>query len=386
MKMKKNKIVFLVLHLGCGGAERAVISEANLLSAHYPVEILSAYQMGPVPAFPVDAKVKVTYLQENLRPNKEELRKSIASKNPISIVREICRSLRILYLRTHLMKKAVRNSDGHIFISSRYLYHRLLTKHAPKGAVCIAQEHNHHNNDERYIRKQVKAVAKMDYFMPVSAELAAFYKTRVRPSVSCVYIPHHLEVIPETVSPLTGKGIISVGRFSPEKGMDELIRVYQGIAKDHPDWALHLVGDGEQRALLEQQAAETGLGDQIHFHGFCTQEQIRNLMQEMSIYVMTSHTEAFGLVLIEAQAMGLPCVAYDSARGVGEILRSEENGILIAARNRGKMVEAIGKMIEDEDHRRQIGQNGRASVLVYSKENVEKKWVALIQSCGGTAV
>ena len=67
MKMKKNKIVFLVLHLGCGGEERAVISEANLLSAHYPVEILSAYQMGSVPAFPVDAKVKVTYLQENLR-------------------------------------------------------------------------------------------------------------------------------------------------------------------------------------------------------------------------------------------------------------------------------------------------------------------------------
>jgi hypothetical protein len=209
----------------------------------------------------------------------------------------------------------------------------------------------------------------MDYFMPVSAELAAFYKTRVRPGVSCVYIPHHLEVIPETVSPLTGKGIISVGRFSPEKGMDELIRVYQGIAKDHPDWALHLVGDGEQRAILEQQAAETGLGDQIHFHGFCTQEQIRNLMKEMSVYVMTSHKEAFGLVLIEAQAMGLPCVAYDSAQGAREILRSGENGVLIPSRDRGKMTEQICRWIEDAAERRSIGDRGRASVLIYKKEN-----------------
>ena len=386
MSMKKNKIVFLVLHLGCGGAERAVISEANLLSAHYPVEIISAYQLDATPAFPVDAKVKVTYLQENLRPNKEELQQSIAGKNPFSILREGFRSLRILYLRTHLMKKAVQESDGHIFISSRYLYHRLLTKHAPKGAVCIAQEHNHHNHDEAYIRKQVKAVAKMDYFMPVSAELTAFYKTRVSPNVACVYIPHHLELVPETVSPLTGKGILSVGRFSPEKGMDELIRVYQEVAKHHPDWELHLVGDGEQRALLERQAAETGLGDKIHFHGFCTQEQIRTLAKETSVYGMTSHTEAFGLVLIEAQAMGLPCVAYDSAQGAREILRSGENGILIPGRDRGKMVAEIGKMIEDETYRRTIGQNGRASVLVYSKENVEKQWVDLIQSCGGKGV
>ena len=383
MKMKKNKIVFLVLHLGCGGAERAVISEANLLSAHYPVEILSAYQLAEEPAFSVDSNVQVTYLRKNLRPNKEELRQSIASKNPIRIAKELFRSLRVLYLRTHLMKKAVRNSDGHIFISSRYLYHRLLTKNAPKGAVCIAQEHNHHNNDDAYIRRQVKAVAKMDYFMPVSEELTEFYKKRVASSVSCLYIPHHLELIPEQVSPLTGKGLISVGRFSPEKGMDELIRVYQEVAKLHPDWELHLVGDGELRPALEQQAAETGLEGKIHFHGFCTQEQIRNLMKEMSVYVMTSHTEAFGLVLIEAQAMGLPCVAYDSAQGAREILRSGENGVLIPSRDRGKMTEQICRWIEDAAERRSIGDRGRASVLIYKKENVEKKWVDLIQSCGG---
>ena len=379
----KNKIVFLVLHLGCGGAERAVISQANLLAANYHVEILSAYQLDEQPAFPVDPKVQITYLRQYLRPNKEELRRSIARKNPFSMIKEIFRSLRILYLRTHLMKKAVKKSDGHIFISSRYLYHRLLTQHAPAGAICIAQEHNHHNGDEKYIRKQVKAVAKMDYFMPVSAELTEFYKGRVGSRVSCLYIPHHLEIIPRGESPLTGKGILSVGRFSPEKGMDELIRVYQEVHKHHPDWDLHLVGDGELRPALEQQAAETGLGNQIHFHGFCSQDQIRSRMKEMSIYVMTSHTEAFGLVLIEAQAMGLPCIAYDSAQGAREILRSGENGILIPDRDRGKMVAEICRMIEDASYRKNIGRSGKESVRTYSKENVEKKWIDFMQSCGG---
>ncbi len=110
---------------------------------------------------------------------------------------------------------------------------------------------------------------------------------------------------------------------------------------------------------------------------------LRALMQDMSIYVMTSHTESFGLVLIEAQAMGLPCVAYDSAQGAGEILRSGGNGILISQRDRGKMVDQICRLIEDGEHRRTIGLAGRKSVFTYSKENVEKKWVDLIQSCGG---
>ena len=66
------------------------------------------------------------------------------------------------------MKKAIKKLDTDIAISTRFLYHKMLTQNVKKGIVCIAQEHNHHNGNKKYITRQINAVGDMDYFMPVS--------------------------------------------------------------------------------------------------------------------------------------------------------------------------------------------------------------------------
>ena len=80
-----KKILFLALHLGYGGAERAIISEANMLVEQYDVEIACAYKLYETPAFPLDQRVKVRYLSETLKPNKEELRQAIQDKNAYAL-------------------------------------------------------------------------------------------------------------------------------------------------------------------------------------------------------------------------------------------------------------------------------------------------------------
>lgn len=195
-----TKIAFLVLHLGYGGTEQAVISEANLLVDRYEVEIICFYKLLEKPAFFVNPKVKITYLTEGIKPNKEEIHSAVARKDIPGIFREGIKSLRILYLRTNRMKNAIKQSNADVVISSRYLYHKLLTQNAKKNVICIAQEHNHHNGNENYIRKQIDAVRDMDYFMPVSKELTDFYDKRlVDYKVKCKYIPHYVEKIPEKV-------------------------------------------------------------------------------------------------------------------------------------------------------------------------------------------
>ncbi|MBQ7779388.1 MAG: glycosyltransferase family 4 protein [Clostridia bacterium] len=375
-----KKIAFLVLHLGYGGTERAVVSEANLLSDFCDVEIFCLYQLLEKPAFELDPRVKVTYLAKGLKPNREGLHDAFRRKNPFKILEECTKSARILYLRRHLMKKAIKKCDADVIISSRYMYHQLLTKYAKKGTVCIAQEHNHHNGNEEYIQQQVDAVRDMDYFMPVSRELTEFYSGRVHPGVKCKYIPHHLDDFPKETSPLTEKNLIAVGRLSPEKGMDELVLVYQELAEKYPGWKLHIVGDGEEREALEAQIAELGLNDQIVMHGFKNKKEINALLMQSSIYVMTSHTESFGLVLIEAQALGVPCVAYDSAQGAREIIQSGVNGLLIPNRDRAEMVAALGRLIEDESYRKAIGRAGKESAYEYSAEQVRSKWLEFINT------
>lgn len=374
-----KKITFLALHLGFGGAERAVISEANLLSEFCEVEIISFYKLYDKPAFEINPKVKVTYLTENLAPNRDEIKLAVKNRNIIGFIKEAFKAAKILYLRKTLMKKAVRRCDADIIISSRYTYHKSLTDNAKKSAVCIAQEHNHHNGDEKYIKKQLNAVKKMDYFMPVSKELCDFYSQRTSSGVKCRYIPHHLEYMPPELSSLDKKNIISVGRLEAVKGMDDLISVFSLICKSYPEWKLNIVGDGSEREKLENLIKEYNLEDRVILHGYKKPEEINSLFMESSVYVMASHSESFGLVLIEAQSFGLPCIAFDSAKGAVEILGCENSGILIENRCAEDMAKAVCRLIDDVQYRQQLGAKGRQNAEKYSFAAVKQQWQEFIE-------
>lgn len=376
-----KKITFLVLHLGYGGAEQAVISEANLLAEKYKVEIICFYKLLDKPAFYLNPRVRVKYLTEGIRPNKSEIKKAILEKKIINIIKEGVKSLQILYWRKSKMKREIKNCDSDIIISSRYLYHKLLTNNAKENVICIAQEHNHHNNNGKYIRHQINAVKNMDYFMPVSKELTDFYTERLMgEKVRCKYIPHYLENIPKIQSDLMGENIISVGRLSIEKGFSELVEVFYEVDKIRPGWKLHIIGDGDQKEEIQKLIEERNLKDKVILHGFQEKNYIEEIMIQSSIYVMTSFTESFGLVLIEAQSYGVPCIAYDSAQGAKEILTSGKDGILIQNRSKEDMIQAILKLMTDEFYRKKLGSEGRKNAEKYSQDNIGKQWYEFIDS------
>ena len=186
-----KKITFLVLHLGYGGAEQAVISQANVLAERYHVEIISFYKLLSEPAFKVDERVKIRYLTEGIKPNRNEIKDALYKRRIGRFCAESIKSCKILYWRKKKMEEEIKKSNSDIIISSRYIYHKLLTKNASSNVICIGQEHNHHNNNEKYIRKQIHAVKDMDYFMPVSRELTEFYEQKLKDQkVVCKYIPH----------------------------------------------------------------------------------------------------------------------------------------------------------------------------------------------------
>ena len=103
-------------------------------------------------------------------------------------------------------------------------------------------------------------------------------------------------------------------------------------------------------------------------------------MYQPSIYVMTSLTESFGLVLIEAQSFGIPCIAYDCAQGAKEIIQSYKNGILIEKHSQSQMVKELEKLISDYNYRKKIGEEGKKNALKYSKESVATLWYDFIDS------
>lgn len=378
-----KKISILGLHLGYGGVEQAIVNLANILCEDYQVKLVVTYQVLEKSPYYINPKVKIHYLS-NQKPNREEFMISLKKRKIFQILKEGIKSLSILKMRKKTMIEYIKNSDDDIIISSRILYTKLLSQYAKKETIKIAQEHCHHNNNQKYIQKLKKACKNIDYLIPVSQELTDFYQRIIQNGkTKVIYIPNSLDVWTEKKSTLQEKNLISIGRLSPEKGYLDLVDVFELVHQEFPDWKLHIIGDGKERELLIQKIKEKNLTDFIVLHGFQKKEYIYEQLLHSSIYVMCSYEESFGLVLIEAASLGLPMVAYASARGAHEIIEQGKNGYLIENRNCREMLDCIKQLILSEELRKKIGNESKKSVEKYSFSVVKEKWLQFLSTLEG---
>lgn len=367
-----RKITILALHLGTGGAENVISNLSNILCEENEVNIISTYKLGESPAFFIDDRVKIDYLMENLKPNREEFKKAIKAKNIIKIVKEGINAIKVLILKKRLMINAIKKCDSDIIISTRSLHSKWLGKYGNKNSIKIAQEHNHHNNNDKVIKETIRSLKNIDYFMPVSKELYEFYKDKV--NAKCIYIPNCLDFYPQNVSRLDNKNLVSVGRLSKEKGFDDLIKIVAKLVKEDKEIILNIVGDGVEKDNLMQEIESLDMSENIKLCGRKSKEELDKIYMNSSIFVMTSHTESFGLVLIEAESYRIPLVVFDSAQGAKEIVENGENGFLISDRNEEQFIEKIKELINDKSLREKLGTNGREKSKRYRKENIAKEW------------
>ena len=372
-----KKVTILALHLGYGGIENAISSLANLLSGTYEVEIISTYKLYNEPVFEINSNVKITYLLEHIKPNKKEVEYYKKNKNYSLLIKELFKSIKVLYLRKKLMVDAIKKLDTDVVITTRTLHNKWVSKYAKGDYKKIAWEHNHHNNDQKYIDKLVKSCNNVDQLVLVSKELQNFYERYL--GKKAIYIPNCLDYIPKKTSKLDSKNFIAIGRLSKEKGFDDLLRLFKKLTFQFPDWKLNIVGDGFERNNLLDLAKELKLGDRVVFHGYQNKDEINKIMLDSSIYLMTSYTESFGLVLIEAMSYGIPCIAYTSAQGANEIIDDGVNGYLIDNRDEDSMIEKISNLINDDKLRKSFGLNAKKKSLEYNGDTVLKMWNEVIK-------
>lgn len=370
-----KKVTILALHLGYGGIENAITTLANTLVSKYNVEILSVYRLYNEPVYKLDEKVKVHYIS-NIKPNKKEMMYYLKKKNFSMFLKGISQSIKTGFVKYVKTPDVLRKIDTDVIISTRTVHNFLISKFVSNDVKKIAWEHNHHNNKKKYINSLVKSCRNVNNLVLVSSELSLFYKKYLGDKV--VYIPNCLDKMPNKLSKLDSKNLVAVGRLSKEKGFDDLLKLFKKISIKHPDWKLNIVGDGMEKNNLLDLARELKLGDKVVFHGYQNKDYINNLLLESSIYLMTSHTESFGLVLIEAMSYGIPCLSYTSAQGANELIDDGENGYLIKNRSEEEMISKIELLIEDDKLRNKFGKNARAKSKNYSNEVILEKWQKLV--------
>ena len=181
-----------------------------------------------------------------------------------------------------------------------------------------------------------------------------------------------------TFSDLKAKKVIAVGRHSYEKGWDRMLQIWQKVIQKHPDWTLEIYGKSNQNQELQKISKTLNIDTNVAF--FDTVKNINCKYRDASILVMTSRTEGFGMVLIEAMAMGLPCVAYDCPCGPRAIIQNNENGFLVENGNLDSFVQQLELLIEDENLRIQMGKKAQESIKIYDLECIMHQWKSLFEN------
>ncbi len=374
-----KKITILALHLGYGGIENCISNLANSLVDDYEVNIISTYKLYEKPVFKLNDKIKIKYLMTDLKPNKQELKQSLKKLKLITFFKELKKSLKVLKLKKNLMIEAIKNCDSDVIISTRDIHNNWLSKYGRDKTLKIGWEHNHHHNNKRYINKVTKSVLGLDYFVLVSKDLTKFYSEKLKDKkVKCVYIPNSINFFPQEKAKLETENLISIGRLSHEKGYLDLIDIFKELHQKYPDSKLNIIGDGPDRKKIEKKIRDNKLEDYIILHGFQEKEYINKYLEKSSVYIMTSYTESFGLVLLEAFAYGIPCVAYSSAEGANEIISDNWDGYLIKDRDKNKMIKRICELLSNRNRRLIMGANGIKKAQEFNTQKTKQKWIEII--------
>lgn len=157
--------------------------------------------------------------------------------------------------------------------------------------------------------------------------------------------------------------LLCIGRLVPSKGQHILISAVEILLKQGKDVILNVIGDGPDRQSLESRLkSHRDLENCVHFHGAVNQNSIRDHYKKTDLFVLASFAEGVPVVLMEAMAMEIPCVAT-AINGIPELIQNGVDGLLVSPADAESLAKAIGYLIENPEVREKLGKQGRQKIL-----------------------
>jgi len=140
-----------------------------------------------------------------------------------------------------------------------------------------------------------------------------------------------------------------------------LVDAARRLGKDNRDFRVTIVGAGPQEQGLRAAIREAGLEARVTLAGALNQEQVRRLYGEADAFVLPSFAEGIPVVLMEAMASGVPCVTT-RITGIPELIRSDDEGLLVAPSDAEALAAAIARLIDDPALRARIAAAARRRI------------------------
>ncbi len=167
--------------------------------------------------------------------------------------------------------------------------------------------------------------------------------------------------------------ILFVGRLEKRKGADYLLKAYQRVKRDIPNSRLIIVGPGTRlRGKYEKQVKKHNLEDVV-FVGYTSHEELPRYYKTADVFCApATGWESFGIILLEAMAVGKPIVASD-IDGYASILRHGAEGLLVPPKDEKSLAQALTSLLKDEKLRQEMGAKGILKAQEYDWKNVARR-------------
>lgn len=198
-------------------------------------------------------------------------------------------------------------------------------------------------------------------------------------NVKKIFYPANFDYINQKLTapftPLPFEYIIGAGRMGEDniKQFDKLIDAYAASTLPEEGIRLVLMGEGVFEEKLKHQAVALGLANMVVFTGF--QENPYVYMRDALFFVLSSKNEGLPMVLIEALACGTPIVAFDCLTGPSEIIKHEQNGLLVPNQQVPALTEAINRMHNDTTLYTHCKTNAQPSAQKFAIEIIGRQWL-----------
>jgi glycosyltransferase involved in cell wall biosynthesis len=199
-------------------------------------------------------------------------------------------------------------------------------------------------------------------------------------------IPNPVVLPPETLAeredsrrafPDARRRVVAMGRLHQQKGFDVLLRAFAKCRVDSPDWALTIIGEGEERSRLQALVSELALEESVEMLG-----RVKNpfvILRRADLFVLSSRYEGFPNALLEAMAAGAPVVATDCRSGPRHIVRQDIDGLLVPPEDVDALADAMGGLMRHDLQRRALAARAAEVKDRFSVDRVIAQWEHLLE-------
>ena len=179
--------------------------------------------------------------------------------------------------------------------------------------------------------------------------------------------------LPEIYDGIREKKIAAVGRLEPQKNHKLLLEAFAGFHRKFPEYELHIFGKGGLEQELRQQAVDLGIGDKVVFEGFCS--NVLERIRTWSMYVLSSDYEGISNSLMEAMALGLPCISTDCPIGGSAMcIENGKNGLLVPLRDKEALRRAMETLAENGKAAEELGREAVKVRSIFAEDRIIAMW------------